>query len=493
MKQPAFCSRSTTGLFFIAFLVILSSGDQVFAIEAHSQISGPFASTEDVNNTCIQCHDQVKKALLKDSHWSWQRLKTVNGESQTYGKRNGLSHFAIPAPLNKDTCMGCHITVNPSQFSFEQENISAVIDCLVCHDTSGTYKRTNPDGSEKENNFSYILRNIGRPSSKNCVSCHFANCSLPGDDQLNRINKHSNRPNQSDIHMLSKEINFSCLGCHVSGKEHSFSPEITEKGLLRTDSRCFSCHSNKPHAHQQLNAHSATVACQTCHIPQYAVNEPAIINWNWSLAGKISPISLHTAEGISNILDQNGYFLARNIDPVYMWDNGNDLIYTRGNRISTESATALQQPANKKDGSILAPFSVTYATQLYDTKYRYLISPLLSNDQTNIFQESDWNTVAQKGMDSIRLPYSGTYGFTTTVTYKRLNHGVAPAEKALDCLDCHGKHGRLQWEHLGYKQDPWIQEDHPVSAAETTPNHEEPIPQTNESTDHSIIIPPPTM
>jgi hypothetical protein len=34
---------------------------------------------------------------------------------------------------------------------------------------------------------------------------------------------------------------------------------------------------------------------------------------------------------------------------------------------------------------------------------------------------------------------------------------VTPADKSLNCLDCHGDNGRLDWQKLGYKGDP-IQE-----------------------------------
>jgi hypothetical protein len=38
--------------------------------------------------------------------------------------------------------------------------------------------------------------------------------------------------------------------------------------------------------------------------------------------------------------------------------------------------------------------------------------------------------------------------------YWRINHMVVPADKALDCLDCHGDNGRLDWQALGYAADP---------------------------------------
>ena len=31
---------------------------------------------------------------------------------------------------------------------------------------------------------------------------------------------------------------------------------------------------------------------------------------------------------------------------------------------------------------------------------------------------------------------------------------VSPKAKALQCIDCHGKNGRLDWKALGYTGDP---------------------------------------
>jgi hypothetical protein len=31
---------------------------------------------------------------------------------------------------------------------------------------------------------------------------------------------------------------------------------------------------------------------------------------------------------------------------------------------------------------------------------------------------------------------------------------VAPKEKALRCLDCHGEKGRMNWKAMGYPKDP---------------------------------------
>jgi hypothetical protein len=36
---------------------------------------------------------------------------------------------------------------------------------------------------------------------------------------------------------------------------------------------------------------------------------------------------------------------------------------------------------------------------------------------------------------------------------------VVPAEKALNCLDCHGDNGRMDWQALGYSGDPMLKRD----------------------------------
>ena len=52
------------------------------------------------------------------------------------------------------------------------------------------------------------------------------------------------------------------------------------------------------------------------------------------------------------------------------------------------------------------------------------------------------------------LDYSGQYGFADTWMYWPTTHMVQPKENALQCDDCHGENGRLDWEALGYPGDP---------------------------------------
>ncbi len=49
------------------------------------------------------------------------------------------------------------------------------------------------------------------------------------------------------------------------------------------------------------------------------------------------------------------------------------------------------------------------------------------------------------------------YSWVETKRYMGIYHGVAPAEEALQCLDCHGPDGRMKWVELGYQGDPLAQ------------------------------------
>jgi hypothetical protein len=132
--------------------------------------------------------------------------------------------------------------------------------------------------------------------------------------------------------------------------------------------------------------------------------------------------------------------------------------YLRGDKIDPEKVVKLNGPmgnVNDENAKIF-PYKTHRATQIYDKKYHFLVTPVFSKkDDTAFWKTYDWNAAAKKGMAAIGLPYSGDYGFVDTITYWRINHGVVPATDALDCLECHGTHGRMDWEYLGYEGDPW--------------------------------------
>ncbi|WP_456473188.1 hypothetical protein [Desulfolithobacter sp.] len=410
------------------------------AAEAHRNLTRPLNSGREVTRSCLACHPGAGQDLLHSSHWTWIRPRVIDGQKEAYSKLEGLTTFAISASGNPTHCLGCHISQNPAGV---WENDMESIDCLVCHDTTGSYRRG------QDNDYLFLARNAGRPEPRNCTTCHGRDCGL-----TDSISQGASRITE-DIHLASERISFTCQSCHQTKGQHRFQ-RVPIKDLKATAKGCQACHGQAPHQLTRLNEHGRKISCKTCHIPSFGRTAPAPVTWNWVMGNRADTISRLLIDGQRDItLDRNGFTLTRNIEPQYLWSDGSELLYRRGTRIRPEHLTAIQQPAQRSPQAKITPFSAVYATQLYDVRYRYLISPQLADTPTRLFSEKPWDDTAREGMNSIRLPYSGTFGYTTTVTYRTLSHGVAPANQALDCLDCHGQNGRMDWQRLGYDQDPW--------------------------------------
>jgi hypothetical protein len=68
--------------------------------------------------------------------------------------------------------------------------------------------------------------------------------------------------------------------------------------------------------------------------------------------------------------------------------------------------------------------------------------------------EFDWQKAAELGATESGLSFSGELGFAETDMFWTLTHMIAPKERSLQCTDCHGEDGRLDWRALGYDDDP---------------------------------------
>lgn len=443
------------------------------ALAPHTQIQGLFNTTRDVVVKCLECHRDKATEVLQSTHWTWKRERTINGKLVQYGKKDSLAGFAVDIASNPSRCLRCHISGNPGLEVLDKGG-AAEVDCLVCHDTTGTYARDQTGGKLQQRDYETIARTVGKPGPANCLTCHFADCGLQASRQEGPAVPADGLPADFDVHMTGRTGGFTCQSCHVQGSGHSFARAMAQGFDTQPQIEgCVSCHSGTPHLLDTLNRHTAAVSCRTCHIPEYATTAPALISWNWIMTGKINPVQQTIAGRTAVLQNGNGLTMTRMIRPVYLWDNGSDMVYTRGQRIQRQELTYLQRPTGKMENSKISPFRVLYGTQLFDAKYRYLISPLLSPAGPELFAGQDWDTIAREGMQAIVLPYSGQYGVTPTASYRRINHGVAQARDALGCTDCHGNGDRLNWQQLGYDRDPW-------------PDSLEDSPQTELSGEHGI-------
>jgi hypothetical protein len=129
--------------------------------------------------------------------------------------------------------------------------------------------------------------------------------------------------------------------------------------------------------------------------------------------------------------------------------------YLLGDAVDPESVTDINHPRGgiKDRTAKIWPFKIHLANQPYDVKNRRLVVPTTGGDN-GYWQTFDWEQSMRLGAAATKLPYGGTYGFTETRMFWALSHMVAPKEKALQCADCHGANGRMDWKSLGYEGDP---------------------------------------
>ncbi|WP_028579384.1 multiheme c-type cytochrome [Desulfogranum japonicum] len=414
------------------------------APQDHSQLTGPYASISEVTAQCLSCHSKQGEEILHSSHWTWTRQRKTDTGLKKFSKKNGLTAFALAAGANPNQCLTCHISSTPLE---EDSDTTAAmnIDCLICHDTTGTYSRDN-SAQENEQDLAVLARKAGKTTIQNCMSCHGINARTQGEKMHGGI--------ENDIHLQPDGANLTCNTCHPADGGHAFQRTLKSKPGMRQTTGCAVCHTETPHIQKQLNEHAEIIACGTCHIPTYGQSEAALLSWNWLQQG--TPDIYQAHDGRSSLLYSSlGVLMAKNLRPVYLWDDGADQYYQRGEKVERDKPVILLGPGKRTMTSKITPFTVTFGTQFIDKKYRYLISPVLEQNSDLHPLASNWDEAAQEGMNKLRLPFSGQTEIITTLTYSRLNHGVVPIEQTLDCMSCHGANSHMNWQQLGYESDPW--------------------------------------
>ncbi len=432
----------------------------------HSQfeiLQQPFSNAHEATAACLTCHNQRDKEIMASSHWLWSREENIGGRGVvSLGKKNILNNFCIGVRGSEKTCTRCHIGYGWEDDNFDF-NEPTNIDCLVCHDNSGTYKKGKgmaglPDPSVDLN---YVSQNVGIPTRDNCGVCHFwgggGNNVKHGD--LDKAMSDCTR--EVDVHMTTEGEDMSCVDCHLTvdhqmgGKLYALSSENKNRVT------CSQCHTNQPHKNDILNDHDARVSCQTCHIPVYAKANSTKMIWDWSTAGRLdehgNPMHENDADGNHNYLSIKGNFVYDDhVIPEYYWFNGiadHHLIEDKIDTIPVQmnSLYGSYYDKGEKQQSLepakIWPVKVHRGKQIYDKVNNTLIQPKLwaeNKGEGAYWLDFDWDEAAKVGMENIGMPYSGEYDFVETEMYWPLNHQVSPASEALTCTDCHTRNdGRL--------------------------------------------------
>jgi octaheme c-type cytochrome (tetrathionate reductase family) len=450
----------------------------------HSQfekLRGPFANGQEVTQACLSCHTEAGKHFMQSIHWKWEYINPKTG--QTLGKRSLVNNFCTNAKGNEGTCAMCHASngwKDPNvAFDFTDQNL---IDCLVCHDRTGTYYKLPPTkGNEAcavmfENksplDLVKISQQVGLPGRENCGTCHF---NGGGGDGVKHGDLDSSLvlpSHELDVHMDAKNLNFSCTECHRTTKHISVGSRYDvlakdeggtgKPGQRREVATCESCHGMTPHpknsiVNLKLNDHTDKVACQTCHIPKISRGGVGTLTrWDWSTAGKTKNGAGYHEE---NYTQGNGKHRAtyksikgdftwgENFTPEYEWFDGAMKYTTIDTKFdATQPPVKINafQGAPNDGHSRIWPFKEMHTIQPYDKGNNTLVyMHLWGEDDSAFWGNYDFAKAIKVGMEKNQIPYSGEFGFIETVSFWPITHMVAPKEHALECAECHRENGRL--------------------------------------------------
>ncbi len=456
----------------------------------------PFKDGPAVTEACLSCHTEAAKQLHRTTHWNWRF--THPGTGERLGKREIINSFCGSIETNLARCTSCHIGYGwrDDSFDFAAENL---VDCLICHDTTGTYKKFPTDAGHpvyadkmfppgsgrvwKAPDLSEVAQHVGKTGRGTCGACHFYAGGGDGVKHGDLDSSLTDPPRKLDVHMGTDGLGFSCSTCHraggheVAGSRYTTTAKDTHGIDVpgRDDhnrATCESCHGAKPHAsglNGKNNDHTARVACVTCHIPYYARGgKPTKTWWDWSTAGKRSAdgkdLQTRDDRGYLTYDTKKGSFdWGENLIPEYAWYSGNIRYLQLDETIDPSQVVAINtfEGSHADPAARIWPFKVMRGRQPYDKGNNTLVlTHLFGKDSAAFWKSYDWTAAIQAAMQSAGADYSGEYGFIETTYHWPLTHMVAPKEQALGCGDCHTRSGRLQklgdFYLPGRGDAPWV-------------------------------------
>ncbi len=441
------------------------------------ELQQDFKTGPEVTLACLACHTEAAKQVHRSKHWTWEFLNPRTG--QLLGKRHIINNFCTSISSNQEFCSACHIGYGWKDNSFDFD-LDENIDCLVCHESTGTYRKLpglagHPAYRDTEFpphsgrivkavDLRAVAQSVGKSGRKNCGACHFYS---GGGDAVKHGDLDSTLINAGrylDIHMDKDGLNFSCGECHktighdVPGSRYA--PTAKEEGNQahirgkddKNPATCQACHSNAPHkSSSRLNTHAEKIACQTCHIPEFARGQPTKMMWDWSTAGRLDqdgkPYVLKDSAGNPAYDSKKGDFkYESNVIPTYLWFNGTVDYTLRDTKLDPTQLVRINRfEGSPTDGkSKIWPVKIFTGKQPYDKATQQLLIPHtygVEGDKNAFWQVFDWNKSLEAGLKSVNENFSGDYGFVSTEMVWPITHMVAPKADALKCNQCHAPAG----------------------------------------------------
>ena len=491
MRTERMCKSGLDRLAILSLLgfTFLVTGQAIAGVN-HSlfaPLKKEFTTASEVTKSCLICHPEAGQQVMQTTHWTWE-YTTKDG--QQLGKNNVINNYCVAISSNEPRCTSCHVGYgykNPETFAQMDET---AVDCLVCHDQTGTYKKFPAGAGEPTYedkifpsgpgepygklwspvDLTAAAQSVGMPTRNNCGACHFNGGGGP-NVKHGDLDVSMNHPDfDIDVHMDANGLDFSCQSCHTT-HEHQIAGSRYEMDLHGSTSMgsCKTCHADHVHTVGIIDQHTEHIACQTCHIPVYAKEQYVKTWWDWSTAGDLKD-GAGDFEGrkvwrVEKDEDGNKIYMTpkgsfewgKMLTPEYVWFNGDTRYVTLDDTFDPNGIVAINTMKGDIDdpNAVIFPAHVFRGMQPYDAGTHSLVVPNLfpTNPETAYWKNWDWAKAIAGGQASVGREFSGEYGFVETVMYWPLTHQVSPAERALTCVSCHSPDGVLDFAALGYSEE----------------------------------------
>ena len=436
--------------------------------------------------TCLMCHEGEGTEMLAAGHFKWEGYtdRIVGLEGESHGKNDLINNFCVAVPTNEERCSQCHAGYGMIDNTFDFTD-PLNVDCLVCHDQSGTYAKNPLNGGlpMPTVDLQVVAASIkqgSKPTRKACLGCH---AKAGGGDNV----KHGDlattaaaTTREYDVHLGTDGADFACVACHgsnsdpVSGElSHGIagmSLHSVNEGEMK---QCSDCHGARDPIHAGSSVEPLfaegwhdNLACQVCHIPAIARNVSTKVEWYWSDAGQdISPIPIDPETGRATYNKKKGTFVwANDVRPTLRFANGywNRMVVNASDTYDSVPIDLGSPVGDYTDpNAMIYPFKLMIGDQPVDIVNKLVVVPHLfktHNGPNPYWGVYDWNLSIIDGAAYTGQQYSGTFGFEDTTMLLSVNHEVAPKEMAYgmdsDCADCHASDA-VDWQGLGWTDDPF--------------------------------------
>ena len=391
-------------------------------------------------STCQECHSAEVHSFATSNHYQWKgKLGSINDFCGYPDINHGPAKLTtVSGTLVDGGCAACHAGMGEKPTDSNPFNA----DCLICH--SSEYRRTEvkvgdvwrfvPDRAKMP----ATITIDEEPSRYSCLTCHAyagGGCNNKRGDMSDALVTPSA---EVDVHMGN---GMSCVDCHLTDDHR-----IAGRGVdLRIDEGvtmrpCTDCHTPAADHEPAILSHLDKVACQTCHIPEFARSVSTDMLRDYRAAEV-------NAKGLYEPVITRG----SNVIPAYAFWNGGSGFYNFGE--PAVAGQALAWPLGNIMDGLLYPFKLHTAILPQDP----VSGAILPVKSKILFETGNMDLAILTGAAEAGFTLTEGYTFTQTTRWMGIFHEMPPADQALDCVACHESTSRIDFSALGY--DPKLTRD----------------------------------